>query len=44
MDSIKRDARLAGAVYVPFTLVGFFALEYVPSKLLCDRRCDGYGP
>jgi hypothetical protein len=33
MDSIKRDARLAGALYVPFTLVGFFALEYVPSKL-----------
>jgi len=33
MTSLNRNARVVGVVYVPFTLLGLFALEYVPSKL-----------
>src|ERR1700719_2814960 len=33
MTSLNRDARIAGLLYLVFSIVGFFALEYGPSKL-----------
>src|SRR5271157_4668584 len=36
MTSLKNQARLAGWLYLLTSIVGFFAMGYVPGKLIVD--------